>query len=90
MVYFAFEGFRFGAEADVMRDVQAREVRLRGGGCHAGQFAVGGVGYARDTAEAASACNFQIEIELRVGGGTQAEKQGGGKRDITLLVVLKT
>ena len=56
------------AETKVVRDKEAREVRLGSGGCHSRQFAVGGIGESVNVAETPPARDLGIKDKLRYPG----------------------
>ena len=77
------------AEAEIVRNIKARNVRLGRRARHARQLAVGEVGETRDSAEAPASGDLGIEIELRVPAEAQAEKQCGGQRNVLLRIILE-
>src|ERR1017187_6394607 len=89
-VLIAFGGFAFAAETEILRDVEPRDVRFGSGRSDAGHFAVGEIGQAIGGAEAASAGDFGVEIELGIGREAQAEEKRGREGGFGFGVALQT
>ena len=82
--------FLLRSEAEVVSEIQPRNIRLGRSGGHPRQLAVGRVRQSIDAAESLAAGDLRIEDELQILGQPRIEEQRGGQGGVVLAIILQT
>src|SRR5207249_3216015 len=89
LVLRACDRFCFSPEAEIVDDVESRQVRLRRRAGDSRQLAVREISYTRHSTEASPSGYFGIEIELGILPQTDSQVEGGSKGNIPFGIILQ-